>query len=351
MPSLIEFKGLKKEYKTGSDGLFGKRGSFAAVNEIDLFIRKGEILGLIGESGSGKSTVGRLILRLIEPTAGSIFYEGKEITHLNHKGMMPYYRKMQIIFQDSSSSFNPRKTIGEQIITPMLRLGVAASRFEAEENANALLEKVGLKREHMSRYPHEFSGGQRQRIGIARALALKPEFLVLDEPTSALDVSIQAQILNLLLDLQDEYGLTYLCIGHNLSIIKFFCDRVAVMYKGKLVEVADSDGLYREPYHPVSRMLLDSVLTLDQRALSDGMIEEQANEERNTVGCVFLSKCAHAAEACCRSHPPMENMGGGRQVACYYPVKEMKELEGGRSCEVFQGDVSVVRGGAGLFLA
>ncbi|MEB3101763.1 ABC transporter ATP-binding protein [Ferviditalea candida] len=327
MPSLIEVKGLKKAYKTASGGIFGKKGSFTAVNEIDLSIRKGEILGLIGESGSGKSTVGRLILRLIEPTAGSIFYEGREITHFNHKEMMPYYRKMQIIFQDSTSSFNPRKTIGEQIITPMLRLGAAATRSEAEENAQVLLEKVGLKREHMGRYPHEFSGGQRQRIGIARALALKPEFLVLDEPTSALDVSIQAQILNLLLDLQEEYGLTYLFIGHNLSIIEFFCDRVAVMYKGKLVEVADSTGLYREPYHPVSRMLLDSVLTLDQRALSDNVAEEQANEERNAAGCVFLRKCAYASEACSQSHPPLENVENGRQVACYSPVKDMEVME------------------------
>lgn len=326
MPSLIEVKGLKKEYKTSSNGFLGKKGSFTAVNDIDFFIRKGEILGLIGESGSGKSTVGRLILRLIEPTAGSIFYEGKEITHLTYKEMMPYYRKMQIIFQDSTSSFNPRKTVGEQIITPMLRLGVAGSRSEAEENAYTLLEKVGLKRDHMSRYPHEFSGGQRQRIGIARALALKPDFLVLDEPTSALDVSIQAQILNLLLDLQEEYGLTYLFIGHNLSIIKFFCDRVAVLYKGQLVEVADSTGLYREPYHPVSRMLLDSVLTLDQRELPDRVIEEQANEERNSKGCVFSTKCDDATEVCYRSHPPMENGDDGRQYACHHPLKEMKEV-------------------------
>lgn len=324
MADLIEVRGLRKEYKVASHSFWRKKETFVAVDDVDLYIQKGEILGLIGESGSGKSTLGRLILRLIEPSVGSIYYAGKEITHLSHKEMIPYYRRMQIIFQDNTSSFNPRKTIGEQIIAPMLRLGVTSSRFEAEREVISLLEKVGLKKDHLYRYPHEFSGGQRQRIGIARALALKPEFLVLDEPTSALDVSIQAQILNLLLDLREEFGLTYFFIGHNLNIIKFFCNRVAVMYKGKIVEIADSEILYKHPYHPVSQMLLDSILTLDRRSLSDSITPEQSNNERNSKGCVFSAKCIYATEICHQADPAMES-DGERQFACHHPLKEREK--------------------------
>jgi len=318
MSNLIEIKGLTKEFPTGNSTMFKKRTVFRAVQSVNLTIKKGEIVGLIGESGSGKSTIGRMVLRLIEPSGGNIIYEGKDITNLNHKEMMEYYQKMQIIFQDSASSFNPRKTIGDQIVTPMLRLGVAKNRQEAEMEVYHLLERVGLKREHFVRYPHEFSGGQRQRIGIARALALKPEFLVLDEPTSALDVSIQAQILNLLLDLQEEFNLTYLFIGHNLSIIKFFCDRVAVLYQGRLVEAADSDRLYTNPYHPVSRMLLNSVLTLDKKPLADEFNENTVKDKRNT-GCVFSGKCLYATELCFQSHPEMVELSESHQYACYHP--------------------------------
>ncbi|WP_158211606.1 ABC transporter ATP-binding protein [Alkalihalobacterium alkalinitrilicum] len=318
MQNFLEVKGLEKEFSLGNG--FFKRNSktFKAVNGINLTIKKGEIIGLIGESGSGKSTIGRMVLRLIEPSAGSIIYDGKEITKLSHKEMKEYYRKMQIIFQDSASSFNPRKTIGEQIVNPMLRLGVANTKKEAEEEVLRLLIKVGLKEEHFVRYPHEFSGGQRQRIGIARALALKPEFLVLDEPTSALDVSIQAQILNLLLDLQEEFNLTYLFIGHNLSIIKFFCDRVAVLYKGQLVELAASDTLYDTPYHPVSRMLLDSVLSLDKKTLLDNVNETTGKGG----GCVFSEKCGYATDVCYEAHPEVVHLEGGHQYACYNPPIE-----------------------------
>jgi len=326
MSNLIEIKELAKEFPTGNSPLVRKRKVFKAVQNVNLSIKKGEIVGLIGESGSGKSTIGRMVLRLIEPSGGSIVYNGRDITKLNHKQMMEYYQKMQIIFQDSASSFNPRKTIGDQIVTPMLRLGVAENRQEAEMEVYQLLERVGLKREHFVRYPHEFSGGQRQRIGIARALALKPEFLVLDEPTSALDVSIQAQILNLLLDLQEEFNLTYLFIGHNLSIIKFFCDRVAVLYKGRLVEVAASDRLYSNPYHPVSRMLLNSVLTLDKKPLTDDHNENVVRDGRNT-GCVFSGKCLYATDLCFEVHPEMEELGENHQYACYHPqgVAELEE--------------------------
>jgi oligopeptide/dipeptide ABC transporter ATP-binding protein len=260
-----------------------------------------------------------MLMRLIDPTSGSIFYQGNDITHLKHQEMMAYYCKMQIIFQDTTSSFNPRKTIGEQIITPMLRLGVVRSRADAEDQIQHLMGRVGLKKDHINRYPHEFSGGQRQRIGIARALALKPDFLVLDEPTSSLDASIQAQILNLLLDLQEEFGLTYLFIGHNLSVIKFFCHRVAVMYKGKLVEVADSADIYDHPYHPVSMMLLDSVLTIDQKTEKVQPDDLDLTRESSSVGCVFSAKCPRATDICFQSHPQLDSFDQNRLVACYHP--------------------------------
>jgi oligopeptide/dipeptide ABC transporter ATP-binding protein len=322
MSNLIEICDLTKQFPVGKS-LLKKKDAFTAVQSFNLTIKKGEIIGLIGESGSGKSTIGRMMLRLIEPSSGKIIYNRKDITNLTHKEMMTYYQKMQMIFQDSGSSFNPRKTIGEQIVTPMIRLGVVDTRHEGELEASKLLEKVGLKKEHFFRYPHEFSGGQRQRIGIARALALKPEFLVLDEPTSALDVSIQAQILNLLLDLQEEFNLTYLFIGHNLSIIEFFCDRVAVLYKGRLVEVANSETLYSKPVHPVSRMLLDSVLTLDRKPLNTGKETEEEMErgagQGQHSGCVFSGKCLHATAECYKDHPSMKHLEDNHQYACYHP--------------------------------
>jgi len=325
--SLIKLENLTKKYPKRSEGFFGKKEYFMAVDNINLEINKGEIIGLIGESGSGKSTIGKLVMKLVNPTSGSIYYNGKNITELTHKEMLPYYQKMQMIFQDSGSSFNPRKTVGKQFITPMLRLGIVDTEYEAEKEIYHLLERVGLKKDHIDRYPHEFSGGQRQRLGIARALALKPEFLVLDEPTSALDVSIQAQILNLLLDLQEEFNLTYLFIGHNLSVIRFFCSRVAVMYKGKMVEIADSEDLYNQPYHPVSEMLLNSVLSLETEAGNDNEplvnYEEKINTNQN-ASCVFLEKCSYAKEVCYQSHPPMEKELN-RSFSCYHPILN-KEL-------------------------
>lgn len=260
---LVKIENLRKDFEVRIGGPFSPRQRFTAVDDISLDIPKGRTVGLIGESGSGKSTVARLLLRLTEPTAGTIVYSGTDITRLPRRELLTYYRSVQLIVQDSASSFNPRKTVGEQMIRPMRRLGVASDRNSARETIAATLDKVGLKPDHMNRYPHEFSGGQRQRLGIARALTLKPDFLILDEPTSALDVSIQAQILNLLLDLQDELGFTYLFIGHDLSIVEFLCDRIAVMYKGKIVEMDDTETIFRNAAHPVTRELLDSVLALD----------------------------------------------------------------------------------------
>lgn len=331
--SLIKVENVTKKYPRKSEGLLRKREFFTAVDHINFEIDKGEIVGLIGESGSGKSTIGRMLMRLTDPTSGSIYYDGAKINDLSHKEMQAFYRKMQMIFQDSGSSFNPRKMVGEQIVRPMLRLGLVDSVHEAEHELNFLLQRVGLKKDHMNRYPHEFSGGQRQRLGIARALALKPEFLVLDEPTSALDVSIQAQILNLLLDLQEEFQLTYLFIGHNLSVIKFFCDRVAVMYKGRIVEIADSEELYKQPYHPVSEMLLDSVLTLDTSESRQTLeyVEEERAEVDLHKGCVFAGKCRYVQKSCIENHPPMKNADNRREFACYYPIVKEEMLTSGKS--------------------
>ncbi|MGM9949720.1 MAG: ABC transporter ATP-binding protein [Lysinibacillus sp.] len=317
--NLIEIEGLCKEFVTKNRTVFRKEEKFLAVNDINLTIKKGEILGLIGESGSGKSTIGRMILQLIAPSGGKVLYEGEDLTKLTHKQRKPYYKKMQMIFQDSASSFNPRRTIGEQIVEPMLRLEVVSSRQEAVADVTYLLKRVGLKAEHFNRYPHQFSGGQRQRIGIARALALKPEFLVLDEPTSALDVSIQAQILNLLLDLKEEFNLTYLFIGHNLSVIKFICDRVAVLYKGRLLELAGSDELYENTHHPVTRMLLNSVLTLEKKDFTfDFEVERPA--QRTQSGCVFSARCPNAIERCFQEHPDTFKVNDEHVYACYNPV-------------------------------
>ena len=264
--TLLRIENLSKSFEVRTGGPFSSCERFVAVDDISLDIAAGQTVGLIGESGSGKSTVARLLLRLTEPTAGTITYRGTDITALPRRDLLDYYQSVQIIFQDSGSSFNPRKIVGEQMFRPMRKLAGIRDRRQARETIAATLEKVGLKPDHMNRYPHEFSGGQRQRLGIARALTLSPELLILDEPTSALDVSIQAQILNLLLDLQQEFGFTYLFIGHDLSIVEFLCDRIAVMDKGRIVETNGTEAIFRSPGHPVTRDLLDSVLALDRGA-------------------------------------------------------------------------------------
>ena len=280
MPPLVEVRGASKFYDVSTGWLRRKRRAFAAVEGADLAIGRGEIVGLIGESGSGKSTLGRLICRLVEPSEGKVLFDGQDITRLPHREMIPFYRRMQVIFQDNTSSLNPRRTIGAQIVGPMLRLGVAKDRRSAEAEAIRLLERVGLRKEFFLRHPHELSGGQRQRAGIARALAVRAEFLLLDEPTSALDVSIQAQILNLLLDLREEFGLTYLFIGHNLAVVEFFCDRVVVMEQGKLVESLPAEELFSSARHPATRHLLDSVL-----GIGDGRRKiELESQERTGLG-------------------------------------------------------------------
>ena len=266
---LVRIRNLTKEFDVRDGGPFAPRQRFTAVDDVSLTIPAGMTTGLIGESGSGKSTIARLLLRLAEPTRGTILYRDTDVTRLRRQELLTYYRSVQIIFQDSGASFNPRKTVGEQILRPMRRLGVVQTRGQAMEIIHDMFDRVGLKPDHVNRYPHEFSGGQRQRLGIARALTVRPEFLILDEPTSALDVSIQAQILNLLLDLQEEFGFTYLFIGHDLGIVEFFCDYIAVLDKGAVVEDGTTEAIFGGATHPVTRALLESILALEGRPLGE----------------------------------------------------------------------------------
>ncbi|PKG23825.1 ATP-binding cassette domain-containing protein [Niallia nealsonii] len=259
--TLIEVKGLQKVYG-GKKSIFLSTKKVTAVKDVSFSIREGETFGLIGESGSGKTTVGRMILRLIDPTSGSIIYNGHSLMDLSKKEMAALRKEVQIVFQDSGSAFNPRKTIGSQIAQSLLKFGDNSDSQLIHKETLRMLEVVGLRADFYDRYPHELSGGQRQRAGIARALILKPKFLVLDEPVSALDVSVKAQIINLLMDLQKEFNLTYLFIAHNLDLVAYFCDRVAVLSKGEVIETSSTMELFKNPKHEMTKKLLSSILTL-----------------------------------------------------------------------------------------
>ncbi len=292
-----------------------------AVDEVTLDIRDGETLGLVGESGCGKSTLGRTILRLLDPTGGTIKFEGKDITHRSPAEMRPIRRRMQIIFQDPYASLNPRMTVGRTIAEPIDIHGLAKTPTERADRVASLLEKVGLRPDAAQRYPHEFSGGQRQRIGIARALAVSPKFIVCDEPISALDVSIQAQIVNLLQDLQRDEQLTYLFISHDLNIVRHICDRVAVMYLGRVVELAAAKELYHSPKHPYSKALLSAVPKVSaaerkQRILLQGDVPNPMNPP---TGCAFHPRCPvkDKPERCFTERPQLRELAGGTRVACH----------------------------------
>ncbi|MCT2548537.1 MULTISPECIES: ABC transporter ATP-binding protein [Streptomyces] len=329
---LLKVTGLQKHFPIKKGMLQRNAGAVKAVDGIDFEVRSGETLGVVGESGCGKSTMGRLITRLLEPTAGKIEFEGRDITHLGVGAMRPMRRDMQMIFQDPYSSLNPRHTIGTIVGAPFKLQGVTPDGGVRKE-VQRLLEVVGLNPEHYNRYPHEFSGGQRQRIGIARALALNPKMVVADEPVSALDVSIQAQVVNLLDDLQSELGLTYVIIAHDLSVVRHVSDRIAVMYLGKIVELADRESLYKAPMHPYTKALLSAVPIPDpkrrsaksERILLKGDVPSPISPPS---GCRFHTRCWKATEVCKTQEPPLAALKTGHQVACHHPENAPDQVPG-----------------------
>ena len=316
--TILEVKDLKKHFPIKKGLLRRTVGHVYAVDGVSFSIRAGETLGLVGESGCGKSTVGRVILRLIEPTAGSIEIEGRDVTHLGKRELRPYRRQMQIIFQDPFSSLDPRMTAGEIVAEP-LRVHKIARRRERREQVAALFERVGLRRAQMDNYPHQFSGGQRQRIGIARALALNPRLIIGDEPVSALDVSIQAQVINLLMDLQRDLGLGYLFISHNLAVVEHISHRIAVMYLGRLVEYADKRTIFTSPKHPYTEALLAAVPVPDPAIKRDKRVVQGdvPSPMRPPPGCHFHTRCPYAVERCKVEVPALRDLGGGQMVACH----------------------------------
>ncbi len=319
---LLEITNLIKRFKV--KGSFGKTKEVHAVDDVSLYIKKGETLGLVGESGCGKTSLGRTILRLHEPTSGKIVYEGEAIYDSSAnvaKNMVPYRRKMQIIFQDPSASLDPRMTVGEIVGEALDIHKLYQGKAERKKRISELLSTVGLNQEHANRYPHEFSGGQQQRIGIARALAVEPEFIVCDEPISALDVSIQAQIVNMLEDMQDQLGLTYLFIAHDLSVVRHISDRIGVMYLGKLVELVDADKLYKRPLHPYTKTLLSAIPVPDpeisrnsNRIKLEGEIPSAINPPS---GCRFHTRCPKATERCKTEVPEFVEVEDEHFVACH----------------------------------
>lgn len=317
---LVSVKNLKKYFPINK-GLFNKSVSnVKAVDDVSFDIKKGETLGLVGESGCGKTTCGRTLIKLYEPTSGEIIYNGQHLEKLSEKEMLIYRRKMQIIFQDPYASLDSRMTVGD-IVGESIDIHKLMKGKERKERIDYLLNMVGLNTEHMNRYPHEFSGGQRQRIGIARSLAVEPEFIICDEPISALDVSIQAQVVNMLEDLQDSLGLTYLFIAHDLSMVKHISNRIGVMYLGNLVEIAESNELYTHPVHPYTTALLSAIPIPDpdeaaqrKRIVLEGDVPSPIDPP---PGCRFRGRCRFVKEVCKEVTPALKDIGGGHQVACH----------------------------------
>ena len=330
--TLYEIRDLKKHFPLTTGLIFRKQvGAVHAVDGVSFDVKRGETLGLVGESGCGKSTTGRLLLRLLDPTSGSIKFEGEEIAGIKPKQLVEFRRDAQMIFQDPYSSLNPRKTVGSIISEPFSIHNMKTGEGERRRAVQELMDTVGLNPEHYNRYPHEFSGGQRQRIGVARALALKPKVIVADEPVSALDVSIQAQILNLLRELQREMGITLIFIAHDLSVVRHMCDRVAVMYLGKIVELASSDELYAHPRMPYTGALMSAVpvpqprlAASKKRQILAGDVPSPANPP---PACRFHTRCWKAQEICRQEDPPLEPKEGGNVAACHFPLTDSEVLE------------------------
>jgi oligopeptide/dipeptide ABC transporter ATP-binding protein len=325
---LVRVEELTKHFLLGGGGLLqrGPQPVVKAVDGVSFTIQPGETLGLVGESGSGKSTTGRLILRLIEATAGRVWFDDRDLYAMRPTELRPLRREMQIVFQDPYGSLNPRMTVGRILGEGLEARGVTA-RTAREEEARRLLGLVGLRPSYQDRYPHEFSGGQRQRIGIARALAVNPRFLVADEPVSALDVSIQAQILNLMLSLQQQLGLTYLFIAHDLAVVRHMSDRIAVMYRGRIMELAASEAIYREPLHPYTRELLAAIPVPDPDYTPPAVPPVRDANGADASGCVYRARCPHATDACA-APPPLREIAPGHFAACHR-AEELPAAGGG----------------------
>jgi oligopeptide/dipeptide ABC transporter ATP-binding protein len=326
MTALVEVKDLVKHFPIKRGVLLQRQvGAVKAVDGISFDVIQGETLGIVGETGCGKSTTARLLCRLMDPTSGSIIFDGQDILAQKGDDLKAMHRQMQMVFQDPYSSLNPRKTVGSIIADPFVIHGMHKGDGERKRKVQDLMDRVGLNPEHYNRYPHEFSGGQRQRIGVARAIALEPKLLVADEPVSALDVSIQAQVLNLMRGLQRELGLTVVFIAHDLSVVRHMCDRVAVMYLGKIVELAGSDVLYSSPRHPYTGALLSAVPVADpsggkrQRQLLTGDVPSPANPP---AACRFHTRCSKAQPVCSQDEPPLEAKAGGSVAACHFPLTD-----------------------------
>jgi len=319
MSSLLTVRNLQKSFRVSANRPGAPKQLLKAVDGVSFELQAGETLGLVGESGCGKSTTGKLLLRLLEPDSGDILFDGKPVTGASKGELVTMRRDMQMIFQDPFSSLNPRMRVGDIIGEPLIVHGLAKGK-DVKDQVLALMDKVGLSTSHYDRYPHEFSGGQRQRIGIARSLAIRPRLVVADEPVSALDLSIQAQIVNLLSDLQEEFGLTYLFISHDLGIIEHICDRVAVMYLGRIVEVATAEQLYRQPSHPYTEALLNAIPIPDpekrrDRKLLGGEIPSPINPPE---GCHFHPRCPYAQDICRKEYPELRERGPEHQSACHF---------------------------------
>ena len=326
MSALIEVRDLVKHFPIKKGIVIQRQiGAVKAVDGVSFDVEQGETLGIVGETGCGKSTTARLLCRLMDPTSGTISFQGKNVAEQKGDSLKALHRDMQMVFQDPYSSLNPRKTVGSIISDPFVIHNLYTGSGERKKRVQELMDRVGLNPEHYNRYPHEFSGGQRQRIGVARAIALEPQLLIADEPVSALDVSIQAQVLNLLRDLQRELGLTLIFIAHDLSVVRHMCDRVAVMYLGKVVELADSDVLYTTPRHPYTGALLSAVPVADptggkrDRQLLTGDVPSPANPPS---ACRFHTRCPKAQPLCSDEEPMLETKVGGGVAACHYPLTD-----------------------------